>query len=524
MRVRARRNVDSKNHIVYGAYKQLGSPGNPAFTFTGYPTGNPCTAPCNANVNIGAGDYVLPLATGNTRLPVFTWKPISGVQSYVVIVATDNTFQDVIDEAFTQIPAYAPRGTIPVTNYPDTSTNYAWAVLPAQGFDGSGGVSDPTTASSYPQTFDLHSVAPTPIEPLAGAVETTQPTFEWSPVVGAYQYKLYVTNNGVPVAGSPFITSGTSFTASNFPASNQLSWKVQALDRSGNGLTFFAAQQFSYSLAAPTFTVTNPTSGDGIPVWQWGPMPGAIAYDVHVQLPSNGQGQTDFSGIDSTAFTPTTMTGTGVFTWLVRAEYPTAGSNATSAYSAPQTFVRTIQAPQHPTTAVAGARQVSVTWDPKNTAKSYTVQFATDSGFGSSVFDQISDTENTAFAPVLTASQYIEGGPIYWRVAAKDADGNQGAWTTPQLLTMPALIHLTVTGSVSKGTTTTLKVTARTGAGKAIAGVSIKDGGCGLKAKTLKTGAGGAVNFKVKPTKSGTITFTATKTGAVGSKVLVSVF
>ena len=295
VRVRARRHEDGKNNIVYGAYTQLGGVGNPAFTFSDFPTGGICTAPCNPTLNIGAGDYGLPLATGNTRLPVFTWKPISGKQSYVVIVATDNTFQNVIDEAFTQVPAYAPRTGNQVVNYPDTSGTYAWAVLPATGKDGSGGAGDPTTASSYPQTFDLHSIAPSPITPANNVTVSTQPTFRWSPVTGAYQYKLYVSTDpsfGTLMPGSPFLTAGTSFTASNFPASAHLYWKVQALDRSGNGLAYSATQQFQKTLAVPTFaTVTNPTSGDGIPVLQWDPMPGAIGYDVHVNLPSNGSGR-----------------------------------------------------------------------------------------------------------------------------------------------------------------------------------------------------------------------------------------
>ena len=48
-----------------------------------------------------------------------------------------------IDEAFTQVPAYAPRTGIPVVNYPDTGTNYYWAVLPGTGLP---------TASAWPRS------------------------------------------------------------------------------------------------------------------------------------------------------------------------------------------------------------------------------------------------------------------------------------------------------------------------------------------------------------------------------------
>ena len=277
---------------VYGAYKQLGSPGNPAFVFSGYPLGNPCTAPCNSALNIGAGDYGLPLATGNTSLPLFTWKPISGKGSYFVVVATDTSFQHVIDTAFTRVPAYAPRSSISVLNYPDTDTSYAWAVLPATGIDGSGAAAIPTSPSSYPQTFTLHSLAPTLVAPADNATVTGPPTFQWAPVPGAYYYQLTVATSSsfstsptnTLVAGAPFTTQSTTFVGSNFPTSQTLYWKVQAFDRSNNKLTFSPTRRFTESRPAPTFTsVTNATSGDGLPVFSWDPTPGAVAYDVELQ-------------------------------------------------------------------------------------------------------------------------------------------------------------------------------------------------------------------------------------------------
>ena len=132
-------------------------------------------------------------------------------------------------------------------------------------------------------------------------------------------------------------------------------------------------------------------------------------------------------------------------------------------------------------------------------------------------------TQNTTAAPLLTSGTYVEGGPLFWHVKAVDADGNQGAWSQAIPLTLPLHMHLSVSGSVAKGTTTTLKVFARTATGKAISGVSVKVSGVGLKAKTVKTGAGGAASFKVKPTKKGTITFAASKTGCAAGSIKVTV-
>ncbi len=530
VQVTAQRHEDGSNVVVYGATTQLGGAGNPAFVFSGYPTGNPCTAPCNSALNIGAGDYVLPLATGNTSLPLFTWKPISGKGSYFVVVATDTSFQHVIDTAFTRVPAYAPRSSISVLNYPDTDTSYAWAVLPATGIDGTGAAATPTSPSSYPQTFTLHSLAPTLTAPADNATVNGPPTFQWAPVPGAYYYQLTVATSSsfstsptnTLVAGAPFTTQSTTFVGSNFATSQTLYWKVQAFDRSGNKLTFSPTRRFTESRPAPTFaTVTNPTSGDGLPVFSWDPTPGAVAYDVELQTPAGGT--TDFQSVATTAMAPTSLSGTGTFKWKVRAEFPTAGQNVFSPYSAWQSYTRTIHAPANPVTAPATAHQVVLSWDSKDGAKTYAVELASDSTFGGTVFDSFS-TQNTTAAPYLTAGAYAEGGTIWWHVRMIDGDGNQGAWTAAQQLTLPLKMHLSVTGSTAKAQTTTVKVYARTATGKPIAGVSIKDSGCGLKAKTVKTGAGGAATFKIKPTKSGNIKFAATKPGAIASSILVAVY
>ena len=75
-------------------------------------------------------------------MPYFTWGGSAG-GSWFVIVAKDPEFHNVVDYAWTQVRAYAPRdGANPIT-YPDETTAYYWAVLPASGFNGTGAVGDP---------------------------------------------------------------------------------------------------------------------------------------------------------------------------------------------------------------------------------------------------------------------------------------------------------------------------------------------------------------------------------------------
>ena len=78
------------------------------------------------------GDYLEPVVgTTPTRTPLFTWKPLSGANSYFVVVAKDANFSNVIDEGFTRIPAYAPRNSLKPTTYTDETTTFYWAVLPS---------------------------------------------------------------------------------------------------------------------------------------------------------------------------------------------------------------------------------------------------------------------------------------------------------------------------------------------------------------------------------------------------------
>src|SRR5437763_1422831 len=293
-------------------------------------------------------------------MPLFTWNPISGKQSYFVIIATDPNFQHVIDYAFTKIPAYAPRGGLGQwTTYPDTSSKYYWAVLPATQANGAGAVGDPVNSAAA-QDFQKQSVAPTLITPASQATVTTQPAFQWSPVEGAYYYHLEVSTaaqftcdqqspgpsclenvgtNSINALAESSYTSNTTY-----PAGQTLYWRVQAVDRAGNGLAWSATGQFTKTLPAPTFSgVTapyNPTTSDSIPVWRWNPVPGAVSYDVQLNC-SPTMSCTNGNNLDTTTAAPTLdsmttdYTNGGTLYWHVAAK--DADSN-TGTFSAPLSF------------------------------------------------------------------------------------------------------------------------------------------------------------------------------------------
>ena len=223
-RVRAERSNDTSGHVVYGDWTYIGpSDGSDfAFTFSGYPAGSGCTPSCSPGY-LGSGDYVLPAnASSNQRMPLFTWNPISGKQSYFVIIATDPSFQNVVDYAFTKIPAYAPRtNTTNLTTYPDTASLYYWAVLPATAANGGGGVGDPVNSAAK-HTFQKQSIAPSLLTPADGDVIATQPTFQWTPTEGAHYYHLQVSTD--PPFGTTVEDVGSS--ANSAIAETSVRWQT----------------------------------------------------------------------------------------------------------------------------------------------------------------------------------------------------------------------------------------------------------------------------------------------------------
>ena len=170
-RVRAKSDTDLQRAEVYGDFAYVNGPDQVAFTFSGYA----CTLGCSRGY-LQAGDYRSPQG-GKTSMPYFTWGGSAG-GSWFVLVAKDPEFHNIVDYAWTQVRAYAPRAGASPTTYPDETTAYYWAVLPASGFNGSGAVGEPLSAS--PAQFNKQSTPPQLVSPAAMAGANGPPVFSWS--------------------------------------------------------------------------------------------------------------------------------------------------------------------------------------------------------------------------------------------------------------------------------------------------------------------------------------------------------
>ena len=488
------------------------NPQAPAFTWTGYPSGG--AAGCTFGVLYPcSGDYLAPqFGTVSAKTPLFTWNALNGAQSYFVVVSKDQSFSNVVDEGFTRIPAYSPRaGSSKPTTYPDETTSYYWMVLPSPNLNGSNPSPIDVAHSNY-DNFQKQSTPPSLLGPSNGTTFFDQPTFRWSPVLGARKYEFQVAQD--PSFGSPIddVTTDASAYSSNttYPADTILYWRVRASDENGVGLTWSATGTFQKTLAAPVPSPTNDTAGQYLPVWTWSSVNGAVSYDLSIDQP-NGTTRT-FTDFRMPATSFSKLTGTGVFHWRVRAEFPTQGTGTTTPgpWSVSSPFTRSIGEPGGLKTD-AGPDRVLLSWAPKLGVKQYKVQVSGRPDFATAVENVT--TENTAYAPKLSNVAYLSGNQLYWRVAGVDADNNVGDFSPAQPLSLLPKLKIAVKGSLRKKRRRTVTVTVRNASGNWMRGVKVRVTGAGVKARPKSTNVLGSVRFTLRPTKRGRVLFTARRSG-----------
>ena len=462
--------------------------------------------------------------TVNRRMPVFTWRPIPAACGYWVVVARDPDFTDVVDVALTPGPAYAPRGPFVSVNYPDETTTYYWAVLPSQFADGRGVTS--TLQDNAPQIFRKRSLAPTPLGPADGALVTAQPTFHWTMPRDeegrpeeVRSYRLQVDDD--EKFGSPIddvITDSTAFTStSTYPADAQLYWRVRATDdnltAAQSGLGWSTPRSFTRRLPIPSLLPDNPLDGPGIPVFAWSPVGGAVSYDMHVEQADGTK--RDFT-MRSTAFTPTTFYGTGVWRWQVRANFKGTTRPVSGGFTAMTPFARRINPVSGLRTTHSGS-SVALSWDPLTMARQYRVQISTSDSFSTLVEETL--TEGTSYAPRMTSPVWTSGQSLYWRVAAMDEGYNVGAWASTRLR-QAAAMRVRARGAVAVGRTTTVTVTVTDAKRRPIGAALVRIGGAG-SGTAKRTSSKGTVRLRVRGVRAGKVTLRAEKRGYVPTAATV---
>jgi hypothetical protein len=493
-------------------------PGGPAFTWTAYPSGGGAGCAEGGSVYPCAGDFLGPQSGVTTAAtPLFTWQPIAGAASYFVVVAKDASFSTIVDEAFTRVPAYAPRNTSKPTTYSDETTSYYWAVLPSSTADGTAAVPlDPAFSSG---NFQKQSVPPTLLAPATGSTLAGPVTFRWTPALGARRYELQVSQD--PSFGTRIddvFTDSTAYTSeTTYPGDTLLYWRVRADDENLVGLAWSAYGTFQKTLPTPQLSPDNPAGGDFIPTWSWAPVPGAVAYDVSADLPDGTH--RDLNGLRTAALTPVLMYGTGVFSWRVRAEFPKGAFGTTPGpYTATHTFVRTIGEPGGARADVAVDR-VLLSWNAKPQVKGYQVQISARPSFIQPL--ETVTTDNTSYAPPLKwlALPGLDTGRLYWRVAAVDEGGNVGDYTPALAIVRMRRMVVAVSGSLHRRKRSPVTITVKNfESGIGVVGATVRISAPGMRARRLRTTVGGMARISLRPPRRGIVRLVVTAPGYVGAR------
>jgi hypothetical protein len=508
-RVRARGERDTQLQEVYGDFTYLEDSTGTAFEWTGSPPTDPCDPTCTSGY-LGANDYLLPIrGTTTGRSPLFTWEPLTGKQSYFVLVSKDPSFSNLVDYAFTQLPAYSPRSLSKPTTYSDETTLFYWAVLPATNLNGSGAVGNPLAAAA--SNFQKQSTPPSQLSPADGSLLTDQPVFRWTPVEGARRYRFQVGQE--PTFAAPledFVTASTSYTPfTTHPADTTLYWRVRADDENQIGLTWSAVRTFQRKLPTPTLAGDNLTAGDFTPAWTWSSVTGASGYTFSMDGPDGDH--KEWPGLRTPAAAFVYLFGPGIWRWRVRAEFPKLPTGTVNGpWSSYLPFTRTLSEPSGSRTSVSGTH-VLLSWNWKLGAKNFKVQISQRPDFAANI-EEI-ETDNTSYAPLLLHPYYQSGGSFWWRVAALDKARNVGDFTAAQRIDILKRLRVVVSGRPLRRKWRRLSVTVSDSARKPVAAATVTVSGAGIRSRRARTNRFGRVTFRLRPTKRGRLLFSAKKAG-----------
>jgi hypothetical protein len=496
--------------VVYGPYAALSffvGGQSPAFS---NPPPSDCAIPACAG-RLSAANIVAP-ANGTTigKSPVLCWKPfdmdpaggtVEPSRGYWVSIARDPNFTTIVQTAYTPEPCYAPP--FPLV---DEATLYYWQVVPVRTLSNSQSYLSLSGASggfiAPAPSFQHASVPPTAIAPVGGQAASGPVVFRWSAVpeqVKTYNIEVAQDDSFSTILESA-MTDATSYSATTtYPVGATVYWRVRANNDQDKGLAWSATSSFVQTLPIPTITTPEAFSGETFPALTWSPVDGATGYEVQDVWPDASVHLT--SNIPSTAVSYTKMTGTGHGTVQVRAMFP---GGFKSAFTPTRDVVHTIGAPQGAHTVLdKKTRALTLAWNVKANAKSYKVQVARNATFVSPVLEDT--TDQSAYTPVQTQNDFLDGGLLYWRVAAVDPDGNTGGYSKPVKISLIARMQVNLGGSPAKGVRGIFTITVLTAQGKPLKNAVVKLAGAGIQTITRKTNRKGLVTWSIKPSKRGAI-------------------
>jgi hypothetical protein len=389
-----------------------------------------------------------------------TWGAASDATSYRLQVATDAGFASLVinDSTIT-----TSSKTVSLSN----ATTYYWRVN-AKNLAA-------TSAFSATRSFSTKLATPSVIQPANAA--TNQPlalAVKWSTVQGGATYRVHVSTS------STFATYliNTTTSADSLPLAGLLNktkyyWRVNAIAASGD-TSLFPSTAWNFTTIVDTpgapvlLTPTNGTKSTAIgpTALTWNSVTDAASYRIQIATDSLFQ---SLALDDSTPTSASKSVGSLLvstkYYWRVNAKN-VAG---TSAYSAIWTFTTRPTTPAiiSPGTNSTGQSTVPVLhWTTAADIATVRVQVSTATTFSPITVDQTVAADSLTIGPLANKTKY------YWRVSARNANGDTSAfpgapWNFTTLVGapgVPTLIAPAINATSQAAGTTTFSWTAATDA------------------------------------------------------------
>jgi len=400
-------------------------------------------------------------------IPTFRWTAVRGAQYYKLQYSPAWDFSNTVTEVDTRNTSYTP--TAPMRN----DTEYYWRVRVYSG----NSVTDWSTPRSFSKPWYIQ---PQPLTPAPNFQHVQHPLFSWTPVPGASQYKIEVSNSATnfpPTTGWTAKTANTFFEKNDFYYGQGQSWfwrvtpldKTESIEGWPSDPVYFVSDQLSMApeLIYPLYYYVpdsrlNPHEDRTVAIpqfiWQRSVSVAdgheATAYRIEVKSeplfdePGDPPLWTmDTENLSAVPTAPLPPAPNGIYYWRVAGLDALGGSVVTpwsqiwktrvdpslglepTAGTAPKLLrpafgfdpANVIQPPAYGYESVENVPVLE--WWPMQGADSYQVQISADSAFGSTVVDAVTSLPTYSPQPRLGNATY------YWRVRGRSGGTGIGSWS-----------------------------------------------------------------------------------------------
>ncbi|MBD3615416.1 MAG: T9SS type A sorting domain-containing protein [Gracilimonas sp.] len=370
-------------------------------------------------------------ATNQPTTLTLEWNSASGASSYLLQVATDPNFDNIIvDESGLTGTTYEVSGL----NY---ETTYYWRVRSSNGLllSGWSDIWNFTTQEDVPEPPETPILA----SPANGANETsTSPTLQWNSADRADTYHVQVatsTDFSSPVVDQSGL-SQTNYQPAGLNHSTTYYWRVRAANQGGNSEW---SDIWSFTVKDPPATPPNaptlvsPSNGaTGVatnPTLQWNSADRADTYHVQVATSTDFSSPVvDQSGLSQTNYQPAGLNHSTTYYWRVRAANQGGNSEWSDIWSftvkdppATPPNAPTLVSPSNGATGVA--TNPTLQWNSADRADTYHVQVATDNSFNN-LIEEVEDHASTTHQ--LSGLESVT--TYYWRIRAFN-DAGKSDWS-----------------------------------------------------------------------------------------------